>query len=52
MILGRVRGQVVATIKHQAYAGRRLLLLDRIDAHGLWPWTGRGSTVPLYKSCA
>ena len=34
MILGRVRGQVVATIKHQAYANRRLLLLDRIDAAG------------------
>jgi microcompartment protein CcmK/EutM len=34
MILGRVQGQVVSTIKHQAYAGRRLLLLDRIDATG------------------
>ncbi|MCP4247252.1 MAG: EutN/CcmL family microcompartment protein, partial [bacterium] len=34
MILGRVRGQVVSTIKHQAYADRRLLLLDRVDAAG------------------
>ncbi|MFQ5490726.1 MAG: EutN/CcmL family microcompartment protein [Phycisphaerae bacterium] len=34
MILGRVQGQVVATIKHQAYADRRLLLLDRIDPTG------------------
>lgn len=34
MILGRVQGQVVATIKHQAYASRRLLLLDRIDPTG------------------
>ncbi len=35
MILGRVQGQVVATIKHPAYANRRMLLLDRID------WEGR-----------
>ncbi len=35
MILGRVQGQVVATIKHDAYAGRRILLLDRIDAAGM-----------------
>ena len=34
MILGRVQGQVVATIKHEAYVGRRMLLLDRIDAEG------------------
>ena len=34
MILGRVQGQVVATIKHPAYANRRLLLLDRIDPGG------------------
>ncbi len=32
MILGRVQGQVVATIKHEAYTGHRILLLDRIDA--------------------
>ena len=34
MILGRVQGQVVSTIKHPAYANRRLLLLDRIDPDG------------------
>ena len=34
MILGRVQGQVVATIKHEAYTGRRMLLLDRIDTAG------------------
>lgn len=34
MILGRIQGQVVATIKHQAYGNRRILLLDRIDAAG------------------
>ncbi len=34
MILGRIQGQVVATIKHEAYGNRRILLLDRIDAAG------------------
>ena len=34
MILGKVRGEVVATIKHQAYANRRMMLLDRIDPIG------------------
>ncbi len=34
MILGLVRGEVVATIKHDAYANRRMLLLDRIDPAG------------------
>ncbi len=34
MILGRIQGQVVATIKHEAYENRRILLLDRIDAAG------------------
>ena len=34
MILGRVQGEVVATIKHDAYANRRMLLLDRIDPAG------------------
>ncbi len=34
VILGRVQGQVVATIKHEAYVGHRILLLDRIDAAG------------------
>lgn len=34
MILGRVQGQVVATIKHDAYVGRRMLIVDRLDADG------------------
>lgn len=34
MFLARVTGEVVATIKHPAYAGRRMLLVDRIDAAG------------------
>jgi microcompartment protein CcmK/EutM len=34
MILGRVQGQVVSTIKHPAYANWRMLLLDRIDPDG------------------
>ena len=34
MILGRVQGQVVSTIKHEAYTGHRMLLLDRIDTAG------------------
>ncbi len=34
MLLAKVRGTVVATIKHAGYANRRMLLLDRIDAAG------------------
>lgn len=34
MILGIVKGEVVSTIKHPAYANRRVLLLDRIGADG------------------
>jgi ethanolamine utilization protein EutN len=34
MILGRVQGTVVSTIKHEKYAQRRLVLLDHIDAAG------------------
>ena len=34
MILCRVKGEVVATIKHPAYEHRRMLLLDRIDPNG------------------
>lgn len=34
MITARVTGTVVATIKHHFYAGRRLLLLDALDADG------------------
>ena len=35
MILGRVQGQVIATIKHEAYASHRMLFLDRIDGAGV-----------------
>ena len=31
MILGRVRGTVVAAIQHPFYDGKRLLLVDRVD---------------------
>jgi ethanolamine utilization protein EutN len=34
MILAKVSGQIVATIKHASYAGSRLLMLDVLDAHG------------------
>lgn len=34
MILGRVKGEVVATIKHGAYADRRVLLLERVGPDG------------------
>jgi ethanolamine utilization protein EutN len=34
MILARVTGEVVATIKHAAYANRRVLLLDRVGPDG------------------
>jgi ethanolamine utilization protein EutN len=34
MILCRVKGEVVATIKHPAYHNWRMLLLDRIDPNG------------------
>jgi ethanolamine utilization protein EutN len=34
MILARVKGEVIATIKHPAYRNRRMLLLDRIDPGG------------------
>lgn len=34
MILARVTGQVVATIKHASYAQQRLLMLDLLDANG------------------
>jgi len=34
MILARVKGEVVATIKHPAYKNWRMLLLDRIDPDG------------------
>jgi microcompartment protein CcmK/EutM len=34
MMLARVSGQVVATIKHVSYAGSRLLMVDLLDADG------------------
>jgi len=34
MILAKVSGQIVATIKHASYAGSRLLMLDVLDANG------------------
>jgi ethanolamine utilization protein EutN len=34
MILARVKGEVVATIKHPAYKNWRMLLLDRINPDG------------------
>lgn len=34
MILGRVSGEVVATIKHDFYVGRRLLIVDRLKPDG------------------
>lgn len=34
MYIGRVSGTVVATIKHEAFHGRKLLLVDRLDLDG------------------
>jgi ethanolamine utilization protein EutN len=34
MYIGRVVGTVVATIKHEAFRGRKLLLVDRLDLEG------------------
>jgi ethanolamine utilization protein EutN len=34
MILGRVKGEVVCTIKHPAYLSWRMLQLDRVDSAG------------------
>ncbi len=34
MILGRVKGSVVTTVAHPSMAGRRLLLLDRLEPDG------------------
>jgi len=41
MFLGRVVGDVVATIKHDALAGRKLLLVQPLNADG----TPRGARV-------
>jgi microcompartment protein CcmK/EutM len=34
MYIGLVSGTVVATIKHEAFEGRKLLLVDRLDLDG------------------
>ena len=34
MYIGRVTGTVVATIKHEAFEGRKLLLVDQLDLGG------------------
>lgn len=34
MILGRVTGTVVATVKHPGYEGRKLLSVAPLDEHG------------------
>ncbi len=34
MFLGTVKGEITATINHQAYEKRRLLIVDRIDETG------------------
>ncbi len=34
MYIGQVAGTVVATIKHEAFEGRKLLLVERLDLAG------------------
>jgi microcompartment protein CcmK/EutM len=34
MYIGRVSGTVVATIKHETFQGRKLLVVDRLDLQG------------------
>jgi len=34
MYIGQVVGTVVATVKHEAFAGHKLLLVDRLDLAG------------------
>lgn len=34
MILGRVLGSVVSTVKHEAYLGHKLMIVEPIDEHG------------------
>jgi microcompartment protein CcmK/EutM len=36
MYIGRVVGTVVATIKDEAFRGRKLLMVDRVDLSGEW----------------
>jgi len=35
MYIGQVAGTVVATVKHKAFAGHKLLLVERLDLKGL-----------------
>ena len=35
MILGRIAGSVVSTIHHRIVEGRRLLVAERLDQHGI-----------------
>ncbi|MCA9242353.1 MAG: EutN/CcmL family microcompartment protein [Phycisphaerales bacterium] len=44
MILGRVSGEVVATIKHGFYVGHRLLMVDRLNPDGS---AGKGYVVAI-----
>ncbi len=34
MYIGQVSGTVVATIKHEAFHGRKLLIVDQLDPNG------------------
>jgi microcompartment protein CcmK/EutM len=34
MYIGQVSGTVVATIKHEAFYGRKLLIVDKLDTSG------------------
>lgn len=34
MYIGRVTGTVVATVKHEAFDGRKLLIVDQLDLAG------------------
>ena len=34
MYIGRVTGNVVATVKDDAFLGQKLLIVDRVDLHG------------------
>lgn len=34
MYIGQVAGTVVATVKHEAFAGHKLLLVERLDLDG------------------
>ncbi|MCP4591777.1 MAG: EutN/CcmL family microcompartment protein [bacterium] len=46
MILGCVRGEVVATIKHATWTGRRALVVERIRPDG----EGRGGYLVAFDS--